>query len=198
MAALPLDHLAERAARGEVDAWDTLWCVLYGQMRALAVSKGLGFQDAEEVAATALYKAYERLRARPDDAAGFLGWVRTVTNNEAIDHWWAQHNGRRDANRTVSLEGPGDDDEYRGPAAYLHARVPGPEEVVIWRETLREEWERVRRSRSPNPARIFAAFMTQGEMTQTELAEYLGIPLGSVKTAFRIGRRQERYRPAWA
>ncbi len=129
----------------------------------------VGPDDADDVLQRVFYEVW-RHNSRYDPSRSLTAWVLGIARHRAIDHL------RRQRNVAVALESLGD--------------VPG-EDGREWAE----RYARARRVRNalnrlPDEQREVLALAYFGGYTQSEIAAYLDLPLGTVKArAFRGLRR---------
>ena len=129
----------------------------------------VGPDDADDVLQQAFYEVW-RHNGRYDPSRSLTAWVLGIARKRAIDHL------RRQRNIAVALESLGD--------------VPG-EDGREWAE----RYARARRVRNalnrlPDEQREVLALAYFGGYTQSEIAAYQDLPLGTVKArAFRGLRR---------
>jgi RNA polymerase sigma-70 factor, ECF subfamily len=164
-------HLSDRElvaamARGDADALRTL-NARYGRMLAALARRIVGIDsDAEEVAADVLWQAWRSAGAF-DPARGSVSvWLVTLGRSRAID-------------RLRALKAREIRPELNDPASA--ADDPGAEIDVAKRAV------RVRAALSALEANEKTALEMAyySDLSQSEIAEKLGIPLGTVKTRMR-------------
>jgi len=123
-----------------------------------------------------------------DPAQGSLpGWLCTIARNRATDRMRAL--GRRPGALPLSAVFATDDDADRVLAAgsiLASAGVGGDPEVVVDELVLRETMSRALAG-LPQDERTVLQLGYYGELSQSEIAARLGIPLGTVKTRTRRG-----------
>jgi RNA polymerase sigma factor (sigma-70 family) len=146
------------------DAYATLGPMVLNYLRRLVPS-----DDAEDVLQRTFVEVW-RSRARYDPARSLEGWVLGIARKRAIDHLRRRHHV------VVPL------DDMRG--------VAGDDGRV-----LQERYERAALVRSaltqlPDEQKQALALVYFGEHTQSEAAERLGVPLGTVKARVFRGLRR--------
>jgi RNA polymerase sigma factor (sigma-70 family) len=146
------------------DAYKTLGPMVLNYLRRLVPSA-----DAEDVLQRTFVEVW-RSRDRYDPARSLEGWVLGIARKRAIDHLRRRHHD------VVPL------DEMRG--------VAGDDGRV-----MAERYERAALVRSaliqlPEEQKQALALVYFGEHTQSEAAERLGIPLGTVKARVFRGLRR--------
>jgi RNA polymerase sigma-70 factor (ECF subfamily) len=174
--------LLQRAAAGDSNALVALHKryanLVYSMAWRVLQDAGL----AEEVTQDVFMKLW-RHKQRYDPARGrFSTWLLSVTRNAAIDR--LRREGRRWPAPELEPSGP---DE------------PGSLENLL--ATDHESWERGQHLRLllehlPADQRQAVELAYFGGLTHSELAAYLGLPLGTVKGRLRLGL--ERLRSLWS
>jgi len=173
--AAPDEALAAWAARGEVAAFETLYDRHAPWIRAWAAHT-LGADSADD----ALQEVFVRVwRAAPqfDPARGqFVSWLAAITR-----HHLARQLGRRGG-------------EHRAlAAASVEAAIVGPapaSDVAGRHEREHVVLEALRRL--PVEQRHVVVLAYFAGMTQSQMAEHLAIPLGTVKKRVRLAMRKLR------
>ena len=160
--------LGARLAVDRQGAIDEIYAAL-GSTVLRYLQRLVGHEDAEDVLQRVFYEVW-RHNSRYDPSRSLTAWVLGIARNRAIDHL------RHQRNIAVALESLGD--------------VPG-EDGREWAE----RYARARRVRNalnrlPDEQREVLALAYFGGYTQSEIAAYLDLPLGTVKArAFRGLRR---------
>jgi len=166
--------------RGEIVALEQL----YDRYALLVFSVGVRVLQDRQLAEDVTQEVFLRLWRRPeayDPARGrLLSWLMSVTRNRAIDEL------RRRVRRDLSEE-PGD------PQVWL-MRTEAPHEDPLIAAHLAELRAVVRRAMAdlPPPQRDVIELAYFGGLTQTEIAERTGTPLGTVKTRVRLAMQKLR------
>ena len=164
--------LVEQAVGGDGDALSALYEETSARVFGLA-SKILGDRSAAEDVAIDVYMQVHRGTARFDATRGHpLAWLLMLTRSRAIDRLRADAGRRR-------FETPSD-------MATLPASLEsGPEE---WTEAgrLGSAVSRALGALSPEQRQLIS-LAYYGGFSQSEIAEKLGLPLGTVKTRIRTG-----------
>ncbi len=174
------EQLMARVAAGELRALEAV----YDRYANLVFSVGVRVLHDRQLAEDVTQEVFLRLWRRPasfDPERGrFVTWLMSVTRNRALDEW------RRTARRR-RVEGIED-----GDASPLASgdRSGDPQlglAVAELRRTVREAMTRL-----PPSQRRVLELAYFGGLTQTEIAERTGDPLGTVKTRVRLGMRKLR------
>lgn len=170
-------QLIEQILAGNAVCYETLFDRYRRQLYAATLSKCGDEQDAGDIVQETYVKAYFNLpRYNPEYTFG--QWVYTIARNLFID--FARR--RRSAGSTVSIDGTG------GSEINPPCDTPNPEERIISRQSgrlldnLMEEL--------PPRYRTMIELRFIGEYSYEEIAEKLGMPIGTVKT--QIHRARER------
>ena len=169
--------LIERARHGDVSAFESLVRVHQAvAFRTAWIASG-GADDAEDAAQEGFMKAYAALpRFRAD--APFRPWLLTIVANEA-------RNRRRSAGRREALA-------LRAPETAIGAAgfEPSPEAAILATERRTALLDALRRLADPDREVIAYRFLL--ELSETETAAALGVPVGTAKS--RLSRAMGRLR----
>ena len=173
--------LLEEVARGDQDALLTLHGRYVNLVYSMAwrVLQDVGL--AEEVTQDTFLKLWHKGSQYDSTRGRFSSWLLSVTRFAAIDR--LRREGRRPQQAELAT---GDQDE----ATALERLLP----------TDHAAWERGQHLRLllahlPNEQRQVIELAYFGGMTHSELAEYLELPLGTVKGRLRLGL--EKLRGLW-
>jgi RNA polymerase sigma-70 factor (ECF subfamily) len=187
--------LVRAIAAGSTDALAALYDRHVDSIFATVMRGTDDRQLAEEVVQDTFLALWDRAELF-DPAMGSLGtWLRTIARNRTIDRLRAA--GRRP--RLVSVAGGGTgelDADALDRAASAGALVGGTDrgsdpEGQLERVELREEIAAALRA-MPDDERTVILLAYQDELTQAEIAERQGWPLGTVKTRTRRALRRLR------
>jgi RNA polymerase sigma-70 factor (ECF subfamily) len=183
--AVPDDcELMARLAAGDRDALAPLVERHYSRLYRIALAYLRQREDALDVVQEAFVKAYQGA-SRWDGSAEAGPWLTRVTVNLAIDRW------RRNRRRGETFAPLADDDHASSladPAASAERGIHG-----------REAGERVARALRVLPERQRAVVVLRHyqELSLEEIAEALGMSLGTVKSSLHraLARMRERLAP---
>jgi RNA polymerase sigma-70 factor (ECF subfamily) len=151
---------------------------------------------AEEVVQETFLALWNRAELFDSSAGSLAAWLHTIARNRAIDRLRAA--GRRPTLVALSSAASNDEDATRALDRLVSAGLvvggaaspPGPEETAAAmsaRETIRDAVAAM-----PDDERTVIFLAYQEELSQTEIAERLGWPLGTVKTRTRRALRRLR------
>jgi RNA polymerase sigma-70 factor, ECF subfamily len=171
--------LVDAAARGDREARRAL----FERYREVAYRVALRITrreaDALDVVQDAFIRAFERL-ADFQRESGFQTWLLRIVSNRALDLLRA-----RRVRLAVSIEGGGDDDAP-GPSL---AGAPAAPERGLEQQELAARLHRALDELPPEQRAVFALFAT-GELTYGQIAEAVGIPIGTVMSRLYHARRR--------
>ncbi len=172
-------RLVEKAADGDRDAKRDLFERYRDVAYRVAFRVTGRHEDAMDVVQDGFIKAFESLGGF-QRTSSFKTWLLRIVNNKALDLL---------RSRKVRLAAPldaGDDSpqaEYVGPA-----RGDKPGDAMTRRE-LGERLHQAIESLPPEQRTVFALYAA-GEMTYGEIAEVVGVPLGTVMSRIYHARRK--------
>ena len=172
--------LIGRAARGEARALE----VLYERYSRVVYSFGVRMlrdpQMAEELLQEVFFRAWQQGGAYSASRGTFVTWLLSITHNMAIDE--IRKRGRRPMKA--------DSEDPDAVLAGVADSGPGVEDEV-WLGALRETIAGALNELPSNQRETIELAYFRG-MTQREIADHLGEPLGTVKTRMRLGIRKLR------
>jgi RNA polymerase sigma-70 factor (ECF subfamily) len=173
--------LLQRAAAGDSDALLALHKRYANLVYSMAwrVLQDVGL--AEEVTQDVFMKLWRQAQRYDPDRGRFSSWLLSVTRFAAIDRL------RQEGRRPMAADLPGEDLDQQSALEQLLA-------------TDHASWERGQHLRLllgqlPAEQRQVVELAYFGGLTHSELAEQLGLPLGTVKGRLRLGL--ERLRGLW-
>ena len=172
--------LIGRAADGDARALE----VLYDRYSRVVFSFGLRIvgdpQLAEELLQEVFFRAWQQGGSFRSNKGSFITWLLSITHNMAID----EVRKRRRRPQKADSEDP----------ESVLAAVPdsGPDvEDEVWLGALRDTIEGAMASLPPAQRQAIEMAYFRG-LTQREIAEQLGEPLGTIKTRMRLGMQKLR------
>jgi RNA polymerase sigma-70 factor (ECF subfamily) len=172
-------HLVEQAARGEREARRELFERHRDAAFSVAVRITGRREDALDVVQDSFIKAFERL-GDFQQAAGFRTWLLRIVTNRALDLLRA-----RKVRLAVSFD-TGDDEPRLEPPGSSRTEQPGAD---LERRELADRLQAAVESLPPEQRAVFALYAT-GEMTYGQIAEAVGIPIGTVMSRLYHARRR--------
>ena len=180
--------LVERLKRGDRAAYEELIAAYQGLVYGLAFRLLGDSEEARDVVQEAFLKAYRHIGTFRGEC-GLKTWLYRLTVNQASNHrrWWR----RRRRQETVSL------DASVGEAAgslgdRLASEGRSPEQVALGRERhqlLLNALESLK-----HDYRVAVVLRDIEELSYEEIAEAVGVPVGTVKSRIARGRDELRRR----
>jgi RNA polymerase sigma-70 factor (ECF subfamily) len=177
-------HLVDAASAGDRDARRELFERYREPAYQVAYRITGRLEDALDVVQDSFINAFEKL-GRFQREAGFKTWLLRIVTNRALDLLRA-----RKVRLAVSLDGNND----HGAAETLAYAADNRADDVRQRLEQQELGERLRRaveSLPPGQRAVFALYAT-GDMTYGQIAEAVGIPVGTVMSRLFHARRRLR------
>lgn len=177
------EELMRRAQADDVHAFAALYRRYEHRAHAMAAGMSANRERAEESVQDAFLDVW-RTRARYDTTRGGIeAWIFALVRNRCIDAYRSSRRG----------------DRLRAPDQHLRrlaARTCLEDDVL-----RRDEGQRACMTLHalPAPQREVVVLAYLGELTHTEIAERLAVPLGTIKGRMRLGlskARGEAQRPA--
>ncbi len=167
-----LDLLA-RIRTNDTSALGELYDLYGTRVYSLAVAILADDMGAQEVTQDTFMKIWQNPAAYRHEHGHFIGWILTITSRLAIDR--LRYEQRRNG-RSTSM----DDDQF----PELHDSSVDDE--ARWRE-LRHLMDDL-----PAEQRDVIVLAYYRGLSQSEIAEHLAVPLGTVKTRLRLGMEKLR------
>jgi RNA polymerase sigma-70 factor (ECF subfamily) len=165
-----ISRLIERDEAALLELYDQYGGLVY----SIAVQILRDAQAAEEVMQDVFMKAWEKIGQYNPAQAKFTTWLARISRNTAIDTL------RKTQSRTPDKgEFPLEDFSYT--LAEIHS--PDPQRTIALHSALRD-------LPADQSELLYLAYF--GGMSHNDIAEYTGLPLGTVKSRIRAGMMQLR------
>jgi len=165
--------LVERVAKGDSAALKALYDRCSGRALAICLRILRSRTDAEEVLQETFLQIWKRAREYDAGRGGVEAWVVTIARTRAIDRL-------RSAGAAARLA-----ESSRSDPAPQSAAVPAPLEVAEARQSRERVMEAL--TQLPPEQRAAVELAYYEGLSQREIAEKTGDPLGTVKTRMRLG-----------
>ncbi len=136
-------------------------------------------EDARDLAQEVFVRAFRSLHCY-DDSRPFSSWIFKITSNLCIDYY------RKKRLSTVSIHDTFEDDDRR-PRFELVDEQPLPDEAFAGK-SRGQHLETLLRS-LPTRYRVVVLLRHKADLSYEEIAEELGIPLGTVKARLHRAHR---------
>ena len=172
--------LIGRAAEGDARALEVLYDRYASVVYSFAARIVNDRQLAEEVLQEAFFRAWQQGGAFSASRGTFVTWLLSITHNLAID----EVRKRRRRPQKADSEEP---ETILAAMADTGAGVEDEVWLGALRETITEALDRL-----PAPQREALELAYYQGLTQREIAEHLGEPLGTIKTRMRLGLQKLR------
>ena len=166
-------ELVQRVAGGDQEAVALLYQRYATPAFSLALRVVGDRESAEEIVQEAFLRIWRHAGSFDPQRGRFASWLLSIIHNLAVNEL------RRRRSRPQAASGA---DEL---LLHLHDAEPGPEEMA-W-TTARRRAVRAALAHLPPAQRQAIELAFFRGLTQTEIAEVLGDPLGTVKTRIRLG-----------
>lgn len=171
--------LVARVAEGDRDAFRRLYDLYADQVYGLVRYVTRHEQTAEEVTQETFIKLWRKADSYRSGRGKFSTWLLTVAKRTAIDRL-RRENRRPEIAEAVDVEA-----DWRP----VLSNPGGHEEEARWRSLYFALQD------LPEEQKQAVSLAYYQDMSHSQIAEYLGIPLGTVKTRIRLG--MQKLRDAW-
>jgi RNA polymerase sigma factor (sigma-70 family) len=170
--------LVERCLKGDEKAFEELLRMYRSSVFSICLRMVRNSTIAEDIAQEVFIKVFSALN-RYDPTFPFSSWINRITSNLCIDHL------RREKERTISLDQPvgGEDDDL---LIQVPSREAGPDRRMESNEMMAALEEAL--GNLPEHYRIIVILRHQEQLSYEEIADTLGIPLGTVKARIHRAR----------
>jgi RNA polymerase sigma-70 factor, ECF subfamily len=171
------DELVEEIAQGDAEALRTLYRRLSSMVYGLALRIEGNEADAEEVLVDTFYQVWSQAAQYDVSRGTVIGWILNITRSRAIDRLRSRRRSDRDRDLEPAVALPG-------------TAPPDPEQEAI----KEDERSRLREviAQLPTDQRWAVELAYFSGLSQTQIAERLGQPLGTVKTRLRLAMEKMR------
>jgi RNA polymerase sigma-70 factor (ECF subfamily) len=165
------DELLQRASTGDQDAFGALYDRLAPRVLGLIRHLVIDHAQSEEVAQEVFLEVWQSAARFDPNKGRAIGWIMTIAHRRAVDRIRAAQ-ASRDRDTRIGIRD-----------------LPQEFDQVAEAVEVRIEHRRVEAamSRLSDAQREAVGLAYYGGLTQTEIADRLGIPLGTVKTRLRDG-----------
>ena len=171
------ERLVERYREGLDEAFTILVKRYQQELFHFLVRFTSNRSSAEEVFQETFLQIYQSLDTFQTDRR-FKPWLFTIASNKARDH--LRRNKRRSAAPLSAPVQSGDDEEERSYLDLMQASLPMPDEQAVRQEIAERVKEVV--STLPDHLREILLLAYFHQFPYKEIAQVLGIPLGTVKS----------------
>jgi RNA polymerase sigma factor (sigma-70 family) len=167
-----LEDLVHAMALGDRAALSGIYEQTVAQVFAIARCMLRCKEDAEEIVCDVYTCAWQRAAAYDAKRGSVMAWLAVMARNRAVDRL-------RKRREVISL----DDDRHEGLAASLISQTLGPDQVLAQFQSG-SAVHRALESLTEQRRHLLGLAFFQG-MTHEEIAEVVGMPLGTVKSHVR-------------
>lgn len=174
--------LIGRAATGDARALEVLYERYSGVVFSFALRLVADRQLAEEVLQEVFFRAWQQGGAYSAQRGTFVTWLLSITHNLAID----EIRKRKRRPQKADSEEP-----ETILAAVADTSAGADVEGEVWLGSLRTTVAEALKELPPAQRQVIELAYYQG-LTQREIAETLGEPLGTIKTRMRLGLQKLR------
>lgn len=165
------DELLQRTSTGDQDAFSALYDLLAPRVFGLIRRLVIDHSQSEEVAQEVFLEVWQSAARFDPNKGRAIGWIMTIAHRRAVDRIRAAQ-ASRDRDTRIGIRD-----------------LPQAFDEVAEAVEVRVEHRRVEgaMSRLSDVQREAVGLAYYGGLTQSEIADRLGIPLGTVKTRLRDG-----------
>lgn len=168
-----MEHIAARDARALEDLYDRFSKVLFSVIISIVKRR----EDAEEILGDIFFQVWEKAGSYDSARGSVYGWLLALARNRSIDRLRSKgyKQGRQEDSETGEMDGFATEGLMNPlDSAELSQRM----------DRVKAALERI----SPDQRRVIETAYFEGR-SQSEVAEKLGLPLGTVKTRMRDGMK---------
>jgi RNA polymerase sigma factor (sigma-70 family) len=169
-------ELAHEFRSGNDDALAEAYRRWSGLVHATAVRSTGNAEDAADITQTVFVGAWRGREGFRPEAGSLPGWLMTITRRRIADHWEARSRDSR-IQSAVEAADPGVD------------WAPPEVDRIAAQMTIADELDRL-----GDPARTIVRMAFYDDLTHTQIADQLQMPIGTVKSHIRrsLGRLRTR------
>ncbi|MGI9254017.1 MAG: RNA polymerase sigma factor [Thermomicrobiales bacterium] len=182
LAELSEADLIGRASNGDARALEVLYDRYSGVVFSFSLKLVQDRQLAEELLQEVFFRAWQQGGAYSSQRGTFVTWLLSITHNMAID----EIRKRRRRPQKAESEEP-----EQVLAAVADTSAGSDVEEEVWLGSLRDTVAVALKTLPPAQREAIEMAYYQG-LTQREIAERLGEPLGTIKTRMRLGLQKLR------
>ena len=167
-----LEPLVAAMAAGDQAALSSIYRQTAGHLFAIAGAMLRSREDAEEVVCDAYIDAWQHAHTFDASRGSVIAWLAVIARNRAVDRL-------RQRRPVLSL----DDERNDGLVESVMSEAPGPEQVLAQSQSD-SAVRRALKSLSPQRRRLLGLAFFHG-LSHQEIADVVGLPLGTVKSHVR-------------
>jgi RNA polymerase sigma-70 factor (ECF subfamily) len=171
-------ELVEQASQGKAGALRQLYRRFSSTAYALAVRISRSPADADEILVDSFHQVWKQADHYDPSRGTVAGWILNIVRSRALDRM-------RRRLRTVRLK-----ERMSEPGALPLPRPPDPEDEAV-RSQQRDRLHDAMETLPEDQRRVIDLSYFQG-LSQSEIAERLGQPLGTIKTRMRLAMTKLR------
>ena len=164
-------HLIARIAEGDREAFERLFEHFAPRVKGLMLKAGASNDDAEEIAQETLLAVWRKAAQFDPASSGAVAWIYTIARNLRIDGM------RRTARSGAAVDCEAELDYLVDPAEL-------PDEALARTEGIDRVTAALSQLSGEQSMAIRLSFIE--ERPHSEIADMLGIPLGTVKSRIRL------------
>ena len=169
------DQASKIAGYQDIGAFRSLFVTFYPKVKSMLMRQGADADTAEEIAQDTMFAAWRKSHQFSCDKGTVSAWIYAIARNLRIDRLRKQAVWQRYYEEFETIE-----------------RIQGPaEEPASWGRR-RVEIEHALGTLPPEQLQIIQLSFVEG-LSQSEIAEKLGLPLGTVKSRMRLAFQKLRH-----
>ncbi len=169
--------IVDGCLRGERLSQQRVYELFSGKMMAVCLRYTKNADQAKDILQDGFIKVFRSME-KFNRAGSFEGWIRRIIVNTAIDHFRRTKNAYLLLGEERSIEDFGDDDDVA---------IEGDEENEVW-DVRPADVINAMQKLSPAYRTVFNLYVFE-ELTHKEIADMLGINIGTSKSNFAKARQ---------